>query len=86
MRGYKFAAFDAKDELQPTQDQLNTAESLVDALDLAQGMAVATHTIPPVTSATHTNNSTAVAFRGITMPGVAQQAVRTNTRTVLALS
>lgn len=38
MRGYKFTAFDAREELQPTQPQLQAAESLVDALDLAQGL------------------------------------------------
>ncbi len=38
VRSYKFAAFNARDELQPTQDQLRAAEDLVDALDLAQGL------------------------------------------------
>ena len=37
MRGYKFAALNAKEQLQPTSDQLKAAEDLVDALDLAQG-------------------------------------------------
>lgn len=37
VRSYKFAAFDAIEELQPSRDQLATAEKLVDALDLAQG-------------------------------------------------
>ncbi|KAL0036571.1 hypothetical protein WJX79_000925 [Trebouxia sp. C0005] len=36
VRSYKFAAFNAREELQPTQDQLRAAENLVDALDLAQ--------------------------------------------------
>ena len=38
VRSYKFAAFNAREELQPTQDQLRAAENLVDALDLAQGL------------------------------------------------
>ena len=39
VRSYKFAAFDAKEELQPTQPQLDAAEHLIDALDLAQGIS-----------------------------------------------
>ena len=39
VRSYKFTSFDAKEEMRPTQSQLQAAESLVDALDLTQGAA-----------------------------------------------
>ena len=37
VRSYKFTSFAAKEELSPTQSQLQAAERLVDALDLTQG-------------------------------------------------
>ena len=40
VRSYKFTSFDAKEEMSPTQSQLQAAESLVDALDLTQGAAL----------------------------------------------
>ena len=45
MRSYKFTSFDAKEEMSPTQSQLQAAESLVDALDLTQGAALFWHVV-----------------------------------------
>ena len=40
VRSYKFTSLDAKEDMTPTQSQLQAAESLVDALDLTQGAAL----------------------------------------------
>ena len=43
VRSYKFTSFDAKEEMSPSQVQLQAAEALVAALDLTQGTALCKH-------------------------------------------
>ena len=42
VRSYKFTSFSSREELSPTESQLQAAENLVDALDLAQGTVLRT--------------------------------------------